>query len=331
MFTTANITYRLIKENDIEGILQLWECYSGWGSITREQFNRWYLDTPYGDCIIIVAIDDDNEVVGQEVFIPSRIVVNNREHKALRLSSPILHEKARHTPVTHSDHPVYEMLKAGIQVALQQQYSIIYMYPAHGWVTPMKLFQRFGLPKVEIPPPHCFGLSLNDPRNFFPLNEQYKISVLSKEFTNEYDNLWEKSSVSLPIHCGIVRNARWLNWKAKGHLTFEIRHPKKNELVGYICFKKNSGLIEDLLCQTEQDAEIILKMAIHVLHHLNPLRPEVSFGQITGMLTPFFKRLLKNIPFELKKFDFAFGCFSIDDNIDNEDIHPQNWYMMPND
>lgn len=331
MLTKTNITYRLFEEEDMDGILNLWENYSGWGGITKEQFNKWYLETPYGSCIIVVAVDEADEIVGQEVFIPSHVYLSNKEQKALRLSSPILHEKARYTAVTNPQHPIYAMMRCGVEAAIDQGYQLVYMYPAHGWVAPMKLCQKFGLPKIEIATPDCFAISLRDPANFFQVDGAYTISVLTSDFNHEYDELWNDAAHSFPINCGVVRNSKWLNWKAKGHLTLEVREAISHVLIGYICLKKKSGLIEDMLSRTAEDAEMIVKMAVHALHHLSPQRIEAGFDEINGMLTPLFARLLEHISYESKKFSFAFGCFSIDNKNNLSEIQPSNWYMMPND
>lgn len=331
MLTQTNITYRLFEEADMEGILNLWKNYSGWGGITKEQFNSWYLKTPYGSCIVVVAVDEEDEIVGQEVFIPSHIYLDNKEQKALRISSPILHEKARFTAVTQAEHPIYAMLRCGTEAAIDQGYQLIYMYPAIGWVSTMKLCPRFGLPKIDIATYKCFSISLRSPQTFSEITDAYKVSVLTTDFNYEYDNLWSDAAKQFPIRCGVVRNAKWMNWKAKGTLTLEVRKTEGNQLMGYICLKKKTGLIQDMLARTEKEADEVLQNCIAALHHLNPQRISTDFDNVNGMLTPLFITLLKPIPWEYQNFDFAFGCFSINNKIDHSTYETANWYMMPND
>lgn len=77
----GNLTFRLFEPDDIEGILRLWSGDSGWGGITEQQFYDWYINTPYGECLIAVALDKENSIVGQEVFTPSKIYVDGKEKK----------------------------------------------------------------------------------------------------------------------------------------------------------------------------------------------------------------------------------------------------------
>lgn len=327
----SQLQYRLYTDQDLPGVLDLWEKHSGWGGISQEDFNTWYLNTPYGSCIIIVAVNETGQIVGQKIFIPSLIQIKDKQVKALRISAPILHENFRQTAITRANHPAYSMLRSGIEAAIHQGYKIVYLYPALGWVTPMRLCHSFNLPRIDIATFDCFGISLNDPATLYPLSDDLVVTELKIDFHNDHNELWNEAVHNFPISCGVVRNTKWLNWKSGGHLVLEVRNAQSQLLKGYLCLNKQSGLVVDMLARTEQDAGKILKSVIHSVHHLNPQRIPIPSNEINGMYTATFQSLLKNIKYGFKKFRFAFGCFPLDISICDEDIKPSNWYMMPND
>src|SRR6187200_2084133 len=112
---TAELTYRTYEDKDLPGILQLWEQYSGWGAITLEQFDKWYLQTPYGPCVVIVAVNNEEEIVGKIAFIPTVVNLNGREIKAIRGSAPILNPECRRFNLNQADHPAFAMIKEGMK------------------------------------------------------------------------------------------------------------------------------------------------------------------------------------------------------------------------
>src|SRR5437764_9393728 len=92
---TDKLIYRIYEDKDMEAVLNLWEHYSGWGAITTEQFEKWHFHTPYGSCLIIVALNEHEKIIGQLVFSPSIVTINGKEVKAYRGSAPILNPECR--------------------------------------------------------------------------------------------------------------------------------------------------------------------------------------------------------------------------------------------
>lgn len=319
----------MYEERDLEGILRLWEESSGWGGITEEQFRQWYLNTPYGPCLVVVATDESDKVVGQLVFTPSRLHINNREIKALRAAAPILDKNQHYGKLTHRDHPFYALFGKGVEMARQQGYRAIYLFPAVGWTTVLKLFPKYGLP--EMPPSSypCFAVSLRDASTYSARESDVSVKLLQTGFTPEYDQLWREATSQFPIACGVVRNARWLNWKLGTHTVFEVRHKNTEKLSGYVAIKKDSGLIVDMLAKTEEDLLTNLERVVQAIHHLNPERISLALTELKGMYSPLVQRLLPDAG--TLPFTFVFGCCSLHSTIGDEQIQPANWYMMPND
>jgi hypothetical protein len=327
---SLNLSYRLYENKDIDQVLELWKKFSGWGAITEKQFEDWYLKTPYGNCIIIVAVNEENKIVGQEVFIPSVVYINGTYVKALKISAPILNDKYRELNIRSYDHPAFAMYRYGMQIAKERDYEIIYMFPAWGWTSVLKLLPKFGLPEIHIGLYDCFSISLEDENTLKPKSNSLKTSIVDG-FTNEYDDLWSEAILNFPINCAVVRDLHWIKWKLKNHLVFESRHIMSNKLQGFIAVNKNTGLIVDMLAATFQSLKNMFNNLVWSIHLLNPERLKVELSQINGMLTPLFSLILQNTLSTKLNFTFAFGCYSLQNKTEQKSIHPENWYMMPND
>jgi hypothetical protein len=330
---TPTLKYRLYEDKYLDGVLQLWEKYSGWGVITRQDFEAWYLNTPHGPCIVILAVDEAEQVIGQLVLIPSKVHLQGREVKALRASSPIIADTIRQTNLRSGDHPFIGMIRCAIPVAQSGGYELVYFFPAYGWTALLRLFPRFNLPLVALASYECFSIPLEDAvtYNACSSNETLMVKVIEQGFTKEYNRLWEESVSSMPISCGVIRQERWLAWKLGGHLVLEVRNNMSGELKGYVAIKKESGLIVDMLARTKDDLVQVTEAVVASVHYLNPDRVALECKEIHGMYTPLMQFILQGMKVEKKDYTFAFGCFALDDSVHPDSIQPDAWYMMPND
>src|SRR5437762_1394118 len=125
---------RLYRESDLPELLRLWESHSGWGQLTAETWSSWYRNTPFGDCIIIVAENDHDEIVGQLVFTPSVVRVGADSLRALRMSAPILSRSTRRIALGTA-HPVLRMYAVGVSEGVAQGFGIVYAFPTHKWLS----------------------------------------------------------------------------------------------------------------------------------------------------------------------------------------------------
>ncbi len=324
---TSELTYRVYEDKDLPSVLKLWEEHSGWGAITEEQFAKWYLNTPNGRCLIIVATDDGDEIAGQMVFIPTRLTVNSKEVKAYRGSAPILHPHCRQININNSNHPAFAMIKKGIEEGKRRGYQLTYSFPAQGWATLLKAFPRYGLPHMNVALFDCFSIDV-EAYNNVQSNLTFT-AILNQPFNNEYDELWENACTQFPIACGVSRNAKWLEWKLGGHLVFECRQLAGNNLLGYVAINKKSGLIVDMLAETPEQLNQVLHA---VLAFLKQDKSNTMVAKnITGMLTPATIAALKNIDYKKENYTFGFGCYLFESSPLAHETEISNWYMMPND
>jgi hypothetical protein len=330
--STLSLTYRLYRENDLTGILVLWEKYSGWGAITERQFQEWYFNTPFGNSMIIVATGEDDEVLGQLIFFPACIRVGAETIKAYRVSSPIIHPDLRTQDFKKFDHPVFAMYRLGLEMARRDEFSLLYSFPSVGWLTGVKTLPNYGFPLTDLATFPCFSIALDDTTaNYARENYDWRFTLI-ENFTEEYDVLWDDAVTQFPIQCGVVRNREWLTFKLSQHFVFEARMPD-NKLVGYLAIRKSDGLMIDCLARTPDDLRLVYLAVIGYL------RKSFSEGQVLPwkkpelkvIATPGLEKIFTGFPGKKIAYDFAFYCCDIGDVAGNELFASKNWYMMPYD
>ncbi|WP_299289575.1 hypothetical protein [uncultured Mucilaginibacter sp.] len=323
---SAALTYRLYKPADFEAIFRLWDEFSGWGGISEQQFKQWYLETPNGCSIIVVAVNNDNRVVGQTVFIPSKLYAHGRYMNSYRISAPILDNTVRQKDLKFTfAHPAFAMFNYGLTVAKEKGFEVVYFFPAYAWTGVLKHVSSIVQTTYA-----CFAISLNKPETF--IDDPKKVSVkTASAFNEEYDQLWKDCISNFPINYSVIRDAKQLAWKLADEVVFEIRQVETQQLKGYIAVKKKTGLIVDMLARTKEDLKENFAVFIRAIHDLNPQKILVEWKEIKGMQSPLFQFVLQNIKFNLPKYNFAFGYISLN-GTDHEDLnHPDNWYLMPSD
>lgn len=331
MISTSNeiatkLSYRLFKESDLEKVLELWEKYSGWGLITAQQFHEWHMNTPYGDCMIIVVEDIVDGVIGQMVFVPSKVYIDGVEKDSYRVMAPIIKNDFREFNIKHFDHPVYAMFRFGIKEAKKNDHNVIYFLPSIGWIATVKTFPKYGLPEASIALNDCLRIKLNIDNSFFN-NSLEKYYVQPGNYGKEYDQLWEDAVTSLSIQCAVARHAKWLEWKRAPHLLFEMRNKSNHQLIGYIVIKKDSGLVIDLLARSIEEMEIVVRLTLEHLGQNNANDQQQIFTEIKLMQTSLINSVISSIPHDKIDFRFAFVHFSLYQQLDDN----KEWFIMPDD
>jgi hypothetical protein len=322
------ITYRLYEEKDVPAILRLWEEESGWGGITEEQFNTWYIDTPYGKSLIVVAENTEGKIIGQLVFSPSRMMIDGKEIRSLRGSAPIINKEMRGDNMRDYNHPAFAMIRVGFELAYEAGYQYVYTFPAYGWLGLFRMFPRIMPNPNETASFDCFSISLTDEKTLAGNDDDFNIS-LQTTFGEEYDQLWEEAVLQMPVNCSIVRRQEWLKWVIGGMHVLEVRAVVGNKLIGYAAIKKDSGLLTDIFARNVEDLEKVYRQLVYGLHHMNQKRIPVGYTNIKGMLTGDNQPILKNIGYSIEEFRFAFGGYLLDTTIPFEKVQVNRWYITP--
>jgi len=324
---SETISYRLFQEQDLPSMLRLWK-EAGWGALTEEQWRSWFIDTPQGPCLIVVAVNSAGEVVAQEVFTPSRICIGDRVVRALRFSAPILRKELRGESLRRGDHPVIELYKAAAKAAARLGFTIVYSLPEHGWLGVFRMSQRFGFPRFAEATYSCAKLRL-DVTSQSPTNGA-TVARPVIEFSSEYDQLWASALKSFPISCGVVRDSAWLAFRNGGRIALEVRDARDGSLVGYTATNKQTGLLADVLARRPEDLTGVVA-ASHRWLAGNREHGAHGLTHLKVMKTAALEPTLAKLGFADEDFKFAFTCNTFDPSLGIEDIAPERWYLMPGD
>jgi hypothetical protein len=327
----GEIQYRVSEEGDLPDLLRLWE-EAGWGHLSPGQWREWFVDGPEGPCLITVAVDPRGEVVGQEVFAPSRVSVAGREVRALRFSAPILKKEIRGESLRRDEHPMVGLYKAAAAAAEERGFEIVYSLPEYAWLKILRLAPRFGMPPFAETAFGCAELPLEAAvlAGLAPAARKVEARPVAR-FGPEYEELWQSARESFPIACGVVRDSAWLTFRNSGRIALEVRDTEDGSLVGYSATKRQTGLLADLLARRpEQLTAVIAATAIWLA--ADHRRDEI--GDVThlkAMRTPALDPALAALGFAPVDYRFAFTCCALGSPARLERVAPACWYVMPGD
>jgi hypothetical protein len=319
--SSPGLEYRRFRIEDLAGVLRLWE-EAGWGPLTPQQWREWYVDTPDGESIIIVAVDGDGEIAGQGVLTPTRVALGGEDVPSLRLSAPILRSDLRTGRLKRSDHPAVGMLAVGTALAESLGYRLIYAMPDRAWLPffrwlPRFDHARFGCVAVR---PGASGISATG---------HYEARAVTS-YGREFEQLWEAARGGMPVEIGVVRSPDRLAYKNGGHLAVEVRDNRCGSLLGYAAVKKANGLLVDLLARSREDLTHVLRAIVGWLAEA----PAGSWGEdglLKAMVTPQLATALASLEFQAIDYEFLFVCHALDGSLSREAVDPTRWYLTPGD
>jgi hypothetical protein len=326
---SQEFTTRHFRDSDLPAALAFWEHESGWGTITAEQWRKWYRDTPYGDSHIVVATDSDDALVGQIVFTPSMIRVGGDEFKAYRVSTPILARSLRDVPIRSANHPLRTMFSLALQHSVESGASVVYATPWEKWLPLIQLAARRGVVPgrtiVSLIP--CSGI----PREYWQASKQGGAQLhaaLIEEFTAEHSSLWEKAVDDFPLGASIVRTRESLRFKYNAAICLEVRAPEDRELIGFLAIRKETGLVMELVTRRPEDIRPVIEAATK---WLDALDPGVPFKSVQFMEWPLLSPV-REIP-GCVEVPFNFGFFAVitDGRVSDDAMDLRRWYITPGD
>lgn len=325
------LTYRLHRESDVPGLLRLWEDETDWGSLDAETWRRWYVDTPHGECLIVVATDEQDAIVAQEVFTPAQLLVAGERVRGLRISAPILSRDLRRQTVRHREHPIVRLLSLGAEIAAAEGYSLMYSLPDPAWLPFFHWLPRLGIPGLvfqaaEFP---CVGLPLTAPVPV-PRNGDL-VAVPCTSPGSDFDDLWSAAVSSFPIDCGVVRDAGWIRYKNGGHLTLELRHSRDDTLIGYTATRRDTAQLVDILARNPTDLVGLLAATTTWLAENGDGDGSRPLTEFKVMETPLLAPGLTALGFEPIDYTFAFVCNRLDPRLPAAAVAPGRWFVTPGD
>jgi hypothetical protein len=327
---TGEVVYRLFQGEDVPGLLRLWQKKPEWGTLTPEEWREWYVQTPFGDAAVVVAVNRaSEEVVGQMVFAPSLLLVSGREVPAYRVNVPILARPltwAAHD-VRPFDHPLAAMYLHGIKALRDRRRGLIYAVPDPRWLRALQVtpfFQYGAFPLWSHP------LTLEAP---LPLGPGFTAGPLEQN-DKGIDALWEKASRL--YGCLVVRNARTLPFKVGSPEYHVVGAYKGSELVG-LTVSRSKGDGQWLICDVlSADAGPSLRATLAAAcnladrqAHAAPLERPIS--KVAVLTTPTMEPAARALGFARDAYEFPLVVHLLDETISKDEVAPPRWYVSAND
>ena len=310
------LAYRPFRDDDLPGLLALWEA-SGWGALDEATWRQWFLTTPHGPAIVIVALDGDT-VEGQMVFTPAVLDADGGPFQAVRLAAPILHPSIRKGSARSLAHPAVRLFKTGAAAATAAGYDAIYAQPERAWLPFFRwgpIAERFGSTEFG-----CAALELDAT----PAPEGWT-AALADGFGDEHEALWDQARTGFETACGVRREAPWLQYRLGSHAVVEAR--AGDVLQGYAAVRQSDGLLMDAVAATPQTLARTLVTVASAVAAI----PDRPFGALKAMRTPAWAEALQAAGFHEDDYRFAAVVCPLSDRFPAAAVDPAAWYAVPAD
>ncbi|MEO6636738.1 MAG: hypothetical protein ABIN25_00590, partial [Ginsengibacter sp.] len=254
----SKLNYRLHTEDDIDALVEFWRDHSGWDNIDRTEWERRFMNSPFGNAAVAIAEDAAKQVVAQMIFIPSAVNVDEKMVKAYRPFAMVVKKNETSSPgYLKMVDMVYKMYTQAIDSFKKQNIGLIHMIPDPRWSRLLKF-----LPALQIGnfPLWCLSLSA---RQKFDIPSQYEVETVAPT-DRRIDALWEESRKL--YGCSVLRTSATLPWKTS-HGDYKLTGiceagVLKGLVVSIAKMKDKQWLICDMLTtDSRQTLSISLKAA----------------------------------------------------------------------
>lgn len=312
---------RLFRKEDLPGVLRLWEDHSGWGGITEQQWNEWYMDTPWGESVVVVIEDQGNQIVGQLVFTPFPLSLPNQTGTAYRISAPILKEGIRAGRVVNPEHPTRRMLDLGLSSVSTRGALAAYAMPLISW---RAFFRR--IPGFYVQEYDCARIDVKTVLTFRDSDLDVEPAV---SFSQEHNRLWQEAISDMPIKTALKRTEALWNYRLSHQLVLNVR-TTSGKLLGYIAVKRKSGLVVDLLARNIQDLKRVVDAGAKAL----ATRREEFGNDVSAlklMVTPQIQNMMTEPGIDQEDFRFLFCVMPTSAEVAPPALSPSNWYLTAGD
>ena len=321
------LSYRLVQNEDLPGLQELWKEHSGWGQLAEVMWQRYIVE---GGASGTVAIDvETGRIVGEFIFMPSLISVNGREVRGFRPGAPLLAKSLRFQSANPFKHPVVAMYRYAVKALRERGDGLIYMVPDPRWV---RLFKMFPFLQAGSFPLWRLDLPLASP---LPLGEGFTAAPLTT-WDERVDRLWEAAR---KLHgCMVVRNARTLPSKL-GLAEHEIIGVERNgELVGLTASRQRKDEEQWLVCEllAADDADALRATIASVANLANSkvqesLAKPKPIRKVTLLVTPSMESAVRSLGFVRDNYNFPLVVHVLDESLPAEHVKPERWYVSAND
>ncbi len=315
-------TIREYKDSDLQGVLSLWEHHSGWGRPETKEYEKW-MQTPYGDCVVLVAEHQKEQIIGQLILTPTELVIYGKNQRALKMSAPIIHGDFRATNVMNLESLMIQIYLKAYQIVQKKEYDWFYSFPAVGWSKIMGLTHHFGLSPWKTNFFDCYEIIGSK-----SINTEYKLQILNS-LPIEIESIWNKFKEIYKNKAFVTRDLKWLNYKWADDLKIGI-YNSAGKLDGYAIIKQNSGLVLDFIMLSSAGIPDVINNLKHLFD--NQIKTAgISNPALKFMKTSILEKWLGDVIIRPIDFQFVFGLSALKNSDLLDNIKLNDWYVFPND
>ncbi len=323
--SASALTYRRAGEADVPALDALWSDDAGWGGLTLAQWREWYEHTPYGPCLVSVAVQEDGQVIGQLALTPARVIVGGVERKAIRLSAPILRSSLRR-PLRDLAHPVVQLYVTSIRAAMEEGVELVYTLPDRAWVGFFR-WLRTVLPEIGNFQTATFACRAL-PVDALETTTLWQGTEFS-HFDGEFDEFWTRAGV-LEGRPTLVRRAAWLQYKLGGSVLRVALRDGTDTLVGYAAVRESDGLLLDALVVDPTLYAPLLQQTAVMIARARAARRVIP-ARIQVMETDMLREALDALGAEPVDFTFALAIAALPGGPASESVAPERWLICGGD
>lgn len=326
------VGYRLFTLADIDQLIELWNENAEWGIVDRKEWERRFYNTPFGPTSISLAINKETgEVLGQFIFVPSKVSINGEEVKAFRPFAPIVKKNIREElgMLTLFEY-ISKMYKYATKQFVLQGVYLIHMLPDPRWARAFHL-----LPGVKICNFPLWSLPLPKEKIKSELPEGYMMENINPS-DSRIDNLWIKAAKV--YGCCIVRNTKFLPWKLS-HGNYQLLGIMfESRLIGLLAFINRANdkqvVICDVLAEDENALEMTLRLSSLKISDFKFSLPEeqkLRLDKIAILATPQLEKIISKIGFVKDNYKFPLIIQILNSSLSKKNLKPERWYVSAND
>lgn len=334
--STAPLTFRLATAADVPALDALWADDAGWGGLTAAQWRSWYVDTPYGECPVAVAVDADGSAVGQLAFTPARVLVDGAEVPALRLSAPILRRDLRRT-LLDATHPVIGMYDAVVHDAVRRGVALVYALPDPAWLGFFGWAARRDLAYADFATAEFACRSRDVRDDVAGVRAHGWTTERVAAFGPEFDAFWDATATGAEAHggvgprCAVVRRAAWLTFKHGGAgVRVALRERRAGRLAGYAVVRRSDGLLTDVLAHDAAAYAPLLAGALREVARAHAGGDAIP-PHVRALDTPALRPALDQCGFVPVDYRFAFACVPLPGGPLAARVAPTRWHLAGGD
>jgi hypothetical protein len=320
---------RFYTPDDIDELVHFWNENGGWDIIDRTEWEKRFYNTPNGPCSIVIALDESKKIVGQFIFIPTKVLIGNEIYDSFRPHAPMIRKDVRSDlgMLTLFEY-ISKMYKFAVKNFIKQKTYIIFMLPYRRWARAFKFIKGTMVDSFPL-----WSFSMQDPETFI-LPPEYSVENIKAD-DERINDLWEKSRNL--FKCCAVRDASVLSWKLSLKKFFVIGILNNGRLAGLCaCLYSEPDkqwLLNDILAEDEETLEIVIKAACNEagLFKLSLKDSGDTVRKVAILVTPLIEKVVSRLSFYKDNYDFSVVIHILNSKFKKKELAPQRWYFSAND